>query len=201
MSEPYVGRHYATTGLLLLGESAYSWEENGQLQHPSKTHAADLVDWIIGSFDNTDQRFMRLLSRAITGTYSPSKAQLQHAWDRVAFTNFVSGSVGVGARVRPSPAMWRVAERTFLDETLPQLQPRRIVVLGKHLWNNMPHTPTYVTDDVSGYALRDGTVAMCWATLHPAGGLSWSALAEIVQFACGHDLRLPVISAANGPDG
>lgn len=32
---PYEGEHYHKTRLLLLGESAYSWRENNDLQDPS----------------------------------------------------------------------------------------------------------------------------------------------------------------------
>ncbi len=192
MSEPWIGPHYAETRLLLLGESAYSWEEDGTMRHPSDRHSIDMVEWATGDFLNAGG-FMTMLSRAITGTYSPSTAQLRHAWDRVAFTNYVTGSVGVGARVRPSNDMWYKAQQRFLDDTLPRLSPRRIVVLGRTLWGWMPEsTSLFLTDDVQGYTNADGSVAICWAVNHPAGGLSWGKLAEIVQFACGSELRLPV---------
>jgi hypothetical protein len=30
MFEPWIGKHYRDTGLLLLGESSYSWEVDGR---------------------------------------------------------------------------------------------------------------------------------------------------------------------------
>ena len=190
MPEPWIGPCFNETGLLLLGESAYSWEENGVLRHPSERHAIDLVQWTLDGFEQSNS-FMRMLSRGITGTQTPSFAQLCHAWDRVAFTNYVAGSVGTGPRVRPSNGMWLKARQFFLDDTLRQLCPQRIVVLGRTMWSWMPDTTIVMTDDVQGYMNPDGSIAMCWAVNHPSRGLSWSKLAEIVQFACGPALRLP----------
>lgn len=166
----------------------YSWEEKGELRHPSDQHASDMVGWTIDDFASAGP-FMRLLSRALAGTSSPSSDRLRFVWDRVAFTNYVTGTVGVGARTRPSEAMWAKAERRFLDVLLPQLAPRRIIVLGKTMWGYMPETALVLTDDVQGYRNRDGSIAMAWAVNHPSRGLSWAGLATIVQFACERELK------------
>lgn len=186
-AEPWIGNAYAHTGLLLLGESAYSWEEEGVVRHPSPYHATELVEWVKAGFSDAN-RFMRLLSRALSGTYEPSPEQLSTAWDRVAFTNYVPGTVGFGPRLRPSGKMWEAAERRFLNDLLPSLQPRRIIVLGRTMWGRMPERSSVINEDVQSYRNLDGTAAICWAVSHPSRGLSWSSLAAIVQFACNREL-------------
>jgi hypothetical protein len=91
---------YEDTRLLLLGESAYSWMEDGEVVHPSPRHAVELVEDVIENFPT--QRFMNTLSRAITSEKYPNKEHLRLAWNRVAFTNYVEGSVGIGSRIRPT---------------------------------------------------------------------------------------------------
>ena len=49
----------------------------------------------------------------------------------------------------------------------------------------MPTEDVYMTDDFQGYFLEDGSVAVCWALLHTAGGLSWEQLAQIIHFTMG----------------
>lgn len=44
--KPYKGSQFASTRLLLLGESTYSWTEKGETVHPSAHHPKDCVDWI-----------------------------------------------------------------------------------------------------------------------------------------------------------
>jgi hypothetical protein len=79
--------------------------------------------------------------------------------------------------------MWRTAEAAF-PALLNDLRPKNIVVLGKTMWGEMPPTDLYLTDDVQGYKMQDGQVAMCWAIHHPSAGLSWTRLAAVIDFAC-----------------
>ena len=32
--------------LLILGESIYSWEEDGEIMHPNLDHSTDVIEWI-----------------------------------------------------------------------------------------------------------------------------------------------------------
>jgi len=70
MSEPWKGRHYEQHQLLLLGESAYSWMEDGEVTHPSPRHAVELVEEAIGEFPTNP--FMTKLSRALAAEEWPS---------------------------------------------------------------------------------------------------------------------------------
>lgn len=192
MSEPWVGPRYDATRLLILGESAYSWwdDETGDVVHPPDQHCSDLVRRVLEDFDDCmrNLRFMVLLSRGLTGEHHPSEETLRFAWERVAFTNYITTTVGVGARLRPSDAQWNDAKSAF-PELLDRLLPLRVVVLGKSMWGKMPGADFYFTDDVQGYRLADGSRATCWAVNHPAGGLSWKQLAAVVQFAYPNALR------------
>jgi hypothetical protein len=180
MGEPWKGKHYDLTHMLILGESAYSWEEDGKIQHPNENHAIELVEWTIENFYQAP-RTMKMISRALAGEEWPSVERLEFVWNRVAFTNYIYGSVGEGPRTRPTAAMWADAKLKFRP-LLERICPMRIIVLGQNLWRNMPETDLYLTDAVQGYRFADGTHAMCQQVLHPTGGLSWRQLAAIVFF-------------------
>ncbi len=186
MPQAWRGAKYDDTHLLLLGESAYSWMEDGKVVHPSATHAIDLVEDALENFPTN--RFINMLSRAITREDYPSKEQLRSAWERVAFTNYVEGGVGMSSRIRPAPEMWRAAKAAF-PALINELRPRNIIVLGKMLWGEVPEADIYLTDDVQRYRVSDDQVAMCWAVQHPAAGLSWKRLADVIDFACERKIR------------
>ena len=188
--KPWVGKHYDETKLLLLGESAYSWQdENDKLLDPSPDLPTDMVNEILDDFENANYMpFMKMLSRGLAGKKEPSKKLLRRIWHRVAFTNYVGGTVGKGPRKRPTRDMWEAAERDFRPNILNKIRPRRIIILGKVMWSNMPDPEVYMTDDVQGYLLEDGSVAVCWALDHPAAGLGWIRLADTIHFALGHEL-------------
>jgi hypothetical protein len=184
MSQPWIGKEYVKTNLLLLGESAFSWEEEGAMRHPSATHCSDLVNWVIDDFDGCrrDIPFIAKISRALANEETPSSDRLKFVWDRVAFVNYVTESVGDGPRIPPTDIMWANAKKAFPD-TLENLKPRRIIILGIRMWGKMPDCEIYITDHVQGYKLANGQVAMCQAVNHPSRGLSWRELAAIVQFS------------------
>lgn len=187
---PWVGEHYDETRLLLLGESAYSWRDgNNQLRDPTPDLPTEMVKEVLDDFRSADDmRFMKMLSRGLAGEEEPSKEQLYYVWNRVALTNYIGGTVGEGPRKRPTSGMWKAAKRAFHPDILNELRPRRIIVLGKDMWSQMPETNVYMTDDVQGYFLDDGSVAVCFALHHPARGLSWARLADTIHFALGREL-------------
>jgi hypothetical protein len=180
MGEPWKGKHYDITRLLILGESAYSWEEDGVVQHPDENHAIGSVEWTIEHFDQA-ARTMKMISRGLAGEEYPSQERLSFVWNRISFMNYIDGAVGEGARIRPTDSMWADAKVKFFP-MLERLRPKRIIILGADLWRNMPETDFHLTDSVQAYRLTDGTFAMCQQVLHPAGGLSWGQLAAVVHF-------------------
>ena len=83
--------------------------------------------------------------------------------------------------------MWQDAKQEF-PALLESLKPRNIIVLGKEMWSLMPETSVWLTDDVQGYMLPDGQMAICWALNHPSAGLSWPRLAAVIRFARDREL-------------
>jgi hypothetical protein len=180
MFKPWIGREFHKTHLLILGESAYSWWQADELRHPPPEHSVNMVRWAIENFPNCG-RFFAMVSRALANERDPTSDPLQFVWDRVAFTNYVSVTVGDGSRTRPTPAMWGDAKRDFLPQ-VSKLAPKRVIVLGTTMWVQMPETDIYITDEVQGYRFRDDEIMMCSAVSHPAGGLSWRKLASAIHF-------------------
>lgn len=193
MFEPWIGRDYKRSRLLLLGESAHSWMAGGELVHPSPRHSIELVDETIADFSNATA-FMKSLTRGVAGEESPNKAACEAAWNRVAFTNYVPVTVGDAGRVRPTDEMWETAREEF-PALLDRLKPRTVIVLGLEMWGKMPDARIFITNDVQGYRLKDGGIAMCWAVNHPTAGLSWRRLASAIPFAV-FAAGAPVLSAA-----
>ena len=191
MFQPWIGSKYGKTRLLILGESAYSWFEDNEWQHPPLDHAIGSVGWAINNFPASG-RFFAMVSRALANEESPTKDRLEAVWARVAFTNYISMTVGCGPRVRPTTEMWEEAKDSFLSDLTDQKKfpeyPRRVVVLGKTMWGKMPESHIYITDEVQGYRLA-GDVVMCQAMDHPAGGLSWRKLASVLYFTYEQELK------------
>ena len=141
---PCRGNRYDETRLLLLGESAYSWQDKNGIWHdPEPKLPKQLVDEQIKDFAAV--RFARCLSRGLAGEESPNGEQLRSVWDRVAFTNYVNGTVGRGPENRPTPEMWDAARRAF-PSLLADLKPQRVIVFGKEMWSEMPPTNVAGTD-------------------------------------------------------
>jgi hypothetical protein len=105
MFHPWIGPKYDVTRLLLLGESAYSWWEDDEERHPSTEHSKESVQSSIEKFPQCG-RFFAMLSRALANEQNPDSDRLRYVWNHVAFTNYVSTTVGNGSRVRPTAKMW-----------------------------------------------------------------------------------------------
>lgn len=178
---PWKGRDYDKTRLLLLGESAGSWRnKDGIWQNPSLDLPSELVEEVIEGLGG-NSRFANCLSWGLAGEEWPSKEQQRRVWDRVAFTDFVNGTIGRGPGTRPTSKMWEAAKRAF-PKLLAELKPQRVIVIGKTMWGWMPRTHVYVSADMRGYKLPNGEVAMCWALPHPSfGHLSWERLANAIR--------------------
>lgn len=190
MFEPWIGSDYSETRLLILGESSYSWFDDDGLRDPTKQHSSVLVRECIDNFP-TMGNFFKCIARALANEYDPDKPRLEFVWNRVAFTNYVSGSVGNGPRIRPTEQMWVNANQRFLSDLTKyfKLIPNRILVLGRDMWSRMPDADIVVTDDVQAYRVREQLV-MCSALSHPSRGLSWQQLAANIQFTYFREFRI-----------
>jgi hypothetical protein len=173
---PFVGKRFPENQTLLVGESTYSWRENGELKHPSNEICAESVRYAIENFENS-ARFFRQITKALCGTPTPRPAEIAAAWDEYAYAVYVQESVGEGAGVRPTPVMFERAKAPF-RKLLDGLQPKRVVVFGMDCWRNMPtDTDQYLCRDVQSYRLPSGASTWCLALPHPANrqdGFNWT---------------------------
>ena len=181
MWTPWQGQNYEARRLLLLGESCYSWRENGELIHPQPDHPVMLAEWAMAE-PNTSISFLRKLTRALCGVEAPSIEQAQTAWQSVAFTNYVPVAVGEGHAANPDATAWARAA-SELPKLLNLLAPRIVIVLGRTMWNRMPETQVILGDYVHGYKLENGETTMCHVIAHPSRGPSWTEYAAFIQNA------------------
>ena len=190
---PWKGPHFASTRLLLLGESAYSWRnDRGEVVHPSAQHPTEQVRGIIAKFDDPDQPFMQALSRALTNEKAPQRDRLGFVWDRVAFANFVPGTVGVRGETdntRPGRNDWERGRSEF-PALLEEVKPLRMIQFGTVAWSELPSAD--VGEGLGAHAFRLSTGELCWcqAFAHPAhGGVSWRTLASAIYFTFADQFR------------
>lgn len=174
-AQPWKGEHYESRGLLLLGESFYSYPEGGELNVPAGERICiDQVEWVLDNFEacvSGPQRtpFIVKLSRALTGEYAPDKSALQAAWSTVLFTDFVDDSVGEKGS-KPSEPQWLAAQTAFRP-FLQKHKPRRALIMGTTTtWVWLPPSDVKLGHYTEGYRLLDGSLCVCRATAHPTGG-------------------------------
>jgi hypothetical protein len=126
--------------ILILGESHYhdcnedpSCREEPDGFERSRRHTEltrDVVRWW------KDNPHRSPLSHQLPKLFNMDKPQF---WASVAFYNYLQAIVGSRARMRPSEDHWASSENVAaLQETLSDLQPDRILVLGKKLWQYLP---------------------------------------------------------------
>jgi hypothetical protein len=112
-------------------------------------------------------------------------------WNCVMFYNYLQTFAGPKARVRPSNEQWGdPANALAFQGVLDDLQPDRILVLGKKTWQNLPSNPSLlaraplreyaipVSNDLGGtqevdtscywYFAAEGKAALVMPIMHPA---------------------------------
>jgi len=185
--EPRFGRKYDTTRVLILSESAYSWrDKDGKVVNPSPSHPTEnLRYWGIDHFDKPG--YYMAMGRALCGKKIPSRDELERAWDEYAYTIFVQGTVGLGAKSRPTDKQWQEAGPHFMS-LIEKIRPLKVIVTGKTMWNrHMPGcTGPHLCDDVQAYKLSDGTLVWCLAVPHPANrkkgvGFQWEWVGKNIR--------------------
>ena len=179
---PWEGPAFAETNTLILSESAYDWtDEEGTSYTPQSSHPEDSIAWSISHFG--ENRYFTAMNRALSGEADPSPDAMRAAWDRHAYTIFVQRSVGEGAGVRPSKELWDEAGPHFLA-LLEQLQPQKVIITGKDMWQKMPECSVRLLDDLQAYRISGGRLVWCLAIPHPANrveGFPWEKVAESIQ--------------------
>lgn len=185
--EPWIGKKYSTTKVLILSESVYSWRDKDQnLIHPTPSHPKEnLRYWGIDHFGK--RGYYTSMGRALCGTKKPTTAELKDAWNEYACIPFVQSSVGEGWKKRPTKKQW-IDAATHFKSLIERLRPVKIIVTGKTMWNHHmsgcdgPHLCT----DLQAYKLSDGTLVWCLAVPHPANrkeeeGFQWEWVGKYIR--------------------
>ncbi len=183
--DPWIGKKYEQTKVLILSESAYSWKEDGRKVDPSRSHPTRMVQhWGIENFGGN--KYYTALSRALCGKEAPSRSELEIAWNDCDYTIFVQGTVGLGAKSRPTRKQFEGAHPAFL-QLIEKIRPSRVVVTGKTMWNRMPacHGP-HLCEDLQAYKLSDGSLVWSLAVPHPGNrekgeGFVWERVAAAIR--------------------
>ncbi|GAB3566094.1 hypothetical protein GCM10027578_14700 [Spirosoma luteolum] len=152
--QPWVGENYSTQSpkILVLGESHYGKDE---WYTPEFTQGV-IKDWAL--CQKGTRSFFTKIAKILLGKPHEwiSLEEKHDLWHRVAFYNYVQEFVGVGPRMRPTPAMWTDAEDAF-EYVMKQLTPDIVIVMGKELgWHVRTFEKNY-----------PGTANFCYWT-HPS---------------------------------
>jgi hypothetical protein len=141
--DPWIGSLYATEGirgkrLLILGESHYG---GAGCEYPAFT--SDVIrDMALRK--GRLPFFSRVQRLVVGGRGGFSNEERADFWHRVAFYNYVQSSPGNSPRCRPTPEMWEAASEP-LRQTLLELSPHIMLVLGIELHRNLPPINNTVT--------------------------------------------------------
>ena len=139
---PWIGSRYALDGiggkrLLILGESHYGGDS---------CHYPEFTTEVIRDMALQKGRlpfFSRIQRLVIGGRGGFSVEERADFWHRVAFYNFIQTSLEVLGS-RPTYEMWQMGREPFL-QTLQELRPDIILILGIELERNLPPIPDGIT--------------------------------------------------------
>lgn len=178
---PYKGNNYkkgfaSGKKLLLLGESSF-FPKDGNMDHSEclagKNWIANYIDCDIRKHwmekIEPGNCFVGRLQRLLTGKDNPSTDENREAWGRVAFINYIpifAGNgidqpLGRGATAGKTAHHWNLAAER-LPCVLKKLQPDRVLVLGKMVWNRINQPGKYVEDQEGWYASGDERKRGLW---------------------------------------
>ncbi|WNM57733.1 hypothetical protein [Candidatus Nitrospira allomarina] len=166
--DPWVGTKYRYEGfnglkVLILGESHYG---------DAGTETAELTSEVVKEWGQEKRsRFFTVTQKLIQGTASGERVLAQDRkefWEQVAFYNYIQEFVGAGPRQRPAQEMWERSAAAFND-TLGELEPNVLVVLGYELQSNLPKVPL--------------DLVVCNVKHPSAGGFRYSDWQQAIQAA------------------
>lgn len=139
---PWIGENYENGGkfgkkVLILGESHYGTSNdnwfNENLTRLTIQQKIGEAEGEIGKFYK--KAFHTNIFKAFNEK-PPTNENVKEFWHSVAYFNYVQGSVGAKARVRPTNNDWKKSFKSVL-KTLEILKPDIIVVLGYKLWDSI----------------------------------------------------------------
>lgn len=192
---PWAGKRYASRRLLVVGESHYHWcnpciENKTPLRddttcHCIAHHLAEMSEkWAAGG------RHWKTIENALIGEEASIEAR-KAFWHDIAYYNYLTESVGKGARVAVMKELWERAQSPFLS-LLEALRPTHLVVVGRRVWQQMPaegdenRMPSIPNGgrrmDRCRYVLPSDATVECLGVPHTAAGLGAPWHAGISKF-------------------
>lgn len=163
--------------ILVLGESHYVGDPDDDTPEITRNVLNYYLRYMRGEEEfepwmNTFTKF----GRALTG--SIDKDAVIKAYEHVAFYNYVQVPL-TGARLSPSPEMFRNSEKTLFP-VLQELKPDIVLVWGKRLYCNLPEDGVQgddiITDDeeIETWLYEAGDKKVVFVPiLHPSAGFDW----------------------------
>jgi hypothetical protein len=134
--DPWKGAHYNTpandlgANVLILGESHYE-------RCPEKRHRGYTIEKVRELGQEKRHRFFTMTQKLISGeTSQVSDAARTEFWEKVAFCNLIQDFLEA-ARTPPTAQMWLAAQEP-LKQTLGELRPDIIIVLGNRVSEHLP---------------------------------------------------------------
>lgn len=159
--------------LLLVGESHYD-EGQAWTTDQVRWFTNDVVYAWAAYSGSTSKPFFARAYAVVTGrSVTEAIAEYHHFWRSVFFYNFVQTLVEGGPGCRPSAAQFEKSGPAFL-ETLEDIRPDAVLVLGKAVWDNMSTDQgrkvegRFGGSDVWQYRLADGSEVPMIFVPHPA---------------------------------
>ena len=167
--DPWIGTAFQKgSGLLVLSESAYTWPGGGpKRDHPTvntvQTWSICEDKWNHPGRGNGV--YARVLTRTLCQKSWPSQAERTAAWNDIAYSIYVQRVLD-GPKDRPKSEDISGSEQAFL-ELLELVQPSRVVVTGKTVWDLMPFFDANGAGENGAYKLTSGQLAWAIGVPHP----------------------------------
>jgi len=143
---PWIGDGYKAgiegKRVMILGESLYhSCEDDLRCRDADQSRRDALHREFNQAFiaDCTNYPHSSPLSYRVPELFAMDKREF---WPRVSFYNYLQTFAGPKARVRPGEDQWCSVESAIaFQEALDELEPDRVLVLGRKLWTYLPSDP------------------------------------------------------------
>lgn len=182
---PWIGRNYKNPinfkyKTLILGESNFTDPpDNFNTSLVIRCVEDDLSIGVQGRDTNGFCRFSTKIRRVIFGR--DESLGPNGLWQDVAFYNFVQSLVGNKSRIRPTHEMWEESIPAFI-EVIENLQPSRILILGKANWNNiLQHIPYHPENQHAAMLTIGGKLVKSGYINHPSSSLSYATWQPIAH--------------------
>ena len=182
--QPWIGKNYSTGGifrnkLLILGESHYGSSEDEWFTDDLTRQS---IQQKIGEAPGHEGRYYRMKFHTniyrTFNTREESQQNISEFWHSVAFMNVIQRSVGNGPRQRPIKEDW-VNSLPIVLQTLQELRPDVVVVLGYNNWDNMWRSLDYEMEEKTSLngnrnvvRLNQGSRPIMFAIKHPSSSFS-----------------------------